>query len=301
MINVKNIKIKKILKINKTNVILLGLYNKQYLLITLFNNFSYNLNDYKNLFNKSKLHLNNKSNYFYTNKFDTNGSINVIYPISLKQIKNIGKDYYVKYNESYKTYIKLLKKYPNFFKNNWVENVLLSSSNSKYYKHLDKNIIKNIKSEQKRLIYCNKKYVPNTINKNNFLIAKNDKWKDKKVDNLMLIVWTMDKSIKCLRCLNKKHLPILKNIKKTLLLLCKKKYKLLEDDINIFFHYLPSVYQLHIHVHNKKINIGFYPGKAHLLDQVISNIENISNYYQKFDILVSISKYSKYLELVKTV
>ena len=36
MINVKNIKIKKILKINKTNVILLGLYNKQYMLITLF-------------------------------------------------------------------------------------------------------------------------------------------------------------------------------------------------------------------------------------------------------------------------
>ena len=159
MINVKNIKIKKILKINKINVILLALYKKQYMLITLFNKFSHNLDDYKNLFNESKLDLKNESKFFYTNKFDTNVRINVVYPISIKQIKNIGKNNYIKYNESYKTYKKLLKKYPNFFKNNWVENILLSSSNSKYYKHLEKNKIKYIELEKERLIYYNKKYV----------------------------------------------------------------------------------------------------------------------------------------------
>lgn len=298
MINTSKIKINKILKINKTNVILLGVYENKYMLITLFNNFSHKLDDYKNLFNKSKLHLNNKLNYFYTTKFETGGSINVTYPISLKQVQNIGKDSYVKYKESYSKYKNMLKRNPNFFKNNWVENILLSSSNSTYYKQLDKHSIKNIKSEKKRLIYCNKKYIPTAKNKNNFLIAKSDKWKDKNVQKLMLVVWTMDKSLLCLRSLTNKHLPLLKNIRKTVLSLCKQIYKIVEDDINIFLHYLPSVYQLHIHVHNKSVNIGFYPGKAHLLDQVIANIENVSNYYQKFDILVYISKYSKYLNLI---
>ena len=106
----------------------------------------------------------------------------------------------------------------------------------------------------------------------------------------------MDKSLLCLRSLTSKHLKLLEYIKKTILYICKKKYKLLENDINIFFHYLPSVYQLHIHVYNKKINIGFYPGKAHLLDQVISNIRKYSKYYQTFDLIIFIKKNSKYLE-----
>lgn len=301
MINVKNIKLKKILKRNKTNIQLLGIYDNKFMLINLSNIFSDNLNDYKDIFNKSKFHFNNGLNYIYTNKNKTNVIIEIVYPISQKQIKNLRIDNYINYNESYETYIKLLKKYPNFFNNYWVKNILLSSSNSKYYKHLEKKNIKYIELEKKRLIYYNKKYVPNAINKNNFLIAKSNKWLGKNIDNLKLIVWTMDKSLKCLRCLNKNHLDLLKNIKKTVLLLCKKKYKLYENDINIFFHYLPSVYQLHIHVHNKQVNIENIPGKAHLLDQVINNIEHFNDYYQKIDIVVNVLKNSKYLELVKTV
>ena len=296
MINTNKIKIIKILKKSNNNIILLGIYNKKYMLITLFNVFSNKLSDYTKLFNKSKLELHNKNNYFFSNKFITNGSINITYPVTLQHIKDINKDQYIKFNESYKYYKKILKYNPNFFNNNWVENILFATSNKKYYKNLQNTTIKSIKSEKKRIIYFNKSYIPNSNNTNKFIICKSTKWTDNNKNNLILLVWTMDKSLLCLRSLTSKHLKLLKYIKKTIIYICKKKYKLLENDINIFFHYLPSVYQLHIHVHNKKINIGFYPGKAHLLDQVILNISKYSKYYQTFDLTVFIKKNSEYLK-----
>ena len=296
MINYNKIKIIKILKKSQTNVILLGIYNKKYILVTLFNVFSDKLSDYNKLFNNSKLELHNKNNYFFSNKFITTGSMNIIYPVTLQYIKNINQNIYIKFNESYKYYKKKLKHNIQFFNNNWVENILLATSNTKYYKDSLDNTIKSIKSEKKRIIYFNKSYIPNSNNTNKFVICKSTKWIDNNKDNLSLLVWTMDKSLLCLRSLTSKHLKLLEYIKKTILYICKKKYKLLENDINIFFHYLPSVYQLHIHVYNKKINIGFYPGKAHLLDQVISNIRKYSKYYQTFDLIIFIKKNSKYLE-----
>ena len=296
MINTNKIKIIKILKKSNNNIILLGIYNKKYMLITLFNVFSNKLSDYTKLFNKSKLELHNKNNYFFSNKFITNGSINITYPVTLQHIKDLNKEQYIKFNESYKYYKKILKYNPNFFNNNWVENILFATSNKKYYKNLQNTTIKSIKSEKKRIIYFNKSYIPNGNNTNKFVICKSSKWTDNNKDNLSLLVWTMDKSLLCLRSLTSTHLKLLEHIKKTILYICKKKYKLLENDINIFFHYLPSVYQLHIHVYNKKINIGFYPGKAHLLNQVMSNISTYSKYYQTFDLTVFIKKNSKYLE-----
>lgn len=296
MINSNKIKIIKIFKKSQTNVILLGMYDKKYMLITLFNVFSNKLSDYTKLFSNSKLELHNKNNYFFSNKFITNGSINITYPVTLQHIKDINKDQYIKFNESYKYYKKILKYNPNFFKNNWVENILLATSNAKYYKDSLDATIQSIKSEKKRIIYFNKSYIPNGNNTNKFVICKSSKWTDNNKDNLSLLVWTMDKSLLCLRSLTSTHLKLLEHIKKTILYICKKKYKLLENDINIFFHYLPSVYQLHIHVYNKKINIGFYPGKAHLLNQVMSNISTYSKYYQTFDLTVFIKKNSKYLE-----
>jgi len=296
MINSNKIKIIKILKKSQTNAILLGIYDKKYMLITLFNVFSNKLSDYTKLFSNSKLELHNKNNYFFSNKFITNGSINIIYPATLQHIKDVNKDQYIEFNESYKYYKKILKYNPNFFKNNWVENILIATSNAKYYKDSGDATIQSIKSEKKRIIYFNKSYIPNGNNTNKFVICKSSKWTDNNKDNLSLLVWTMDKSLLCLRSLTSKHLKLLEYIKKTILYICKKKYKLLENDINIFFHYLPSVYQLHIHVYNKKINIGFYPGKAHLLNQVISNISTYSKYYQTFDLTVFIKKNSKYLE-----
>ena len=92
MINSNKIKIIKILKKSQTNVILLGMYDKKYMLITLFNVFSNKLSDYTKLFSNSKLELHNKNNYFFSNKFITNGSINIIYPVTLQHIKDINKE-----------------------------------------------------------------------------------------------------------------------------------------------------------------------------------------------------------------
>lgn len=52
--------------------------------------------------------------------------------------------------------------------------------------------------------------------------------------------------------------------------------------MRIFFHYQPSFYHLHVHfLHLKAEPLGILVGQAHLLQDVIENIELNPNYYQQ--------------------
>ena len=63
----------------------------------------------------------------------------------------------------------------------------------------------------------------------------------------------------------------------------KQKYGVESDQLRIYVHYQPSYY--HFHVHFTHLNYdapGCGIGKAHLLQDVIDNIENIDeDYYRK--------------------
>lgn len=55
------------------------------------------------------------------------------------------------------------------------------------------------------------------------------------------------------------------------------------DELRVYLHYQPSYYHLHVHfTHLKYAAPKTVIGQAHLLHDVIDNIENISpDYYQK--------------------
>lgn len=61
----------------------------------------------------------------------------------------------------------------------------------------------------------------------------------------------------------------------------EEQYNVAEDQLRIYLHYQPSYYHLHIHFTHVKFDApGTTVGKAHLLCDVIDNIEMKDDYYQ---------------------
>jgi hypothetical protein len=57
----------------------------------------------------------------------------------------------------------------------------------------------------------------------------------------------------------------------------------------MFFHYPPTFYQLHVHATNLKSQaVNALTERAHLLQNVISNLEIHSKYYSKATLLKTI-------------
>ena len=63
----------------------------------------------------------------------------------------------------------------------------------------------------------------------------------------------------------------------------ESKYKVPRTQIRAYFHYYPTYYHLHVHFNHIENDVGgISVGKAHLVSDVIENIENVdSDYYKK--------------------
>lgn len=60
------------------------------------------------------------------------------------------------------------------------------------------------------------------------------------------------------------------------------KYSISKSSLRIYVHYLPSYYHLHVHfTHISYDAPGIVAGKAHLLDDIIDNLELLANFYQQ--------------------
>ncbi|KAJ1935421.1 hypothetical protein FBU59_005391, partial [Linderina macrospora] len=118
---------------------------------------------------------------------------------------------------------------------------------------------------------------------NGFVVLPDFKWDGVALDSLYLVVIVRRRDIRSLRDLGSQHLPLLKNIRDKVEAAVEKTYGVGADQLRLYVHYQPSYYHFHVHVTN--INFegkGMLAGRAHLLDSVIDNIENIaSDYYQK--------------------
>ena len=106
------------------------------------------------------------------------------------------------------------------------------------------------------------------------------------MDALYLIVIVHRRDIKSLCDLNAAHLPLLKEIRHKVLEVIPQKYPAVgADEVRLFVHYQPTYYHFHVHVAHLRhdtIPGGTVVGRAHLLDDIIGNIETFDpNYYQK--------------------
>lgn len=117
---------------------------------------------------------------------------------------------------------------------------------------------------------------------NGFILLPDLKWDGKTSETLYLLALIHKRDIKSLRDLTDKHLPLLKNIRDKSIDAIQQKYGVKRSQLRIYLHYQPSFYHLHIHfTYLKHEAPGIFCEKSHLLDQVISNIELMPDYYQR--------------------
>ncbi|XP_067658757.1 m7GpppX diphosphatase-like [Haliotis asinina] len=114
-----------------------------------------------------------------------------------------------------------------------------------------------------------------------FVLLPDMKWDRKDIDSLYLVAIVHKQGIKSLRDLGQQHLPLLKNILEKGTIAIQEKYSVPKSQLRIYFHYQPSYYHLHVHfTHLRYEAPGFDALRAHLLEDVIDNIETCNDYYQ---------------------
>jgi len=138
---------------------------------------------------------------------------------------------------------------------------------------IDKTWIYNIidhKAESNDIIFEN----------SDIIIIPDYKW-DQNLKNLHILGIFKDKNLSCIRDLNGNMINILEDSIKNGKKIIKEKYNI--ENLIIYFHYRPSVWQLHIHFMNAESNDkkSFSLPRAHLASTVIDNLKNDTDYYCK--------------------
>ncbi|XP_043729472.1 m7GpppX diphosphatase [Cervus elaphus] len=115
-----------------------------------------------------------------------------------------------------------------------------------------------------------------------FVLIPDLKWNQQQLDDLYLIAICHRRGIKSLRDLTPEHLPLLRNILQEGQEAILRRYRVAADRLRVYLHYLPSYYHLHVHF----TALGFEaPGagveRAHLLAEVIDNLEQDPEHYQR--------------------
>nr|CAG4650994.1 EOG090X06NK [Simocephalus serrulatus] len=132
------------------------------------------------------------------------------------------------------------------------------------------------KKEADRIVYEDPD--PNT----GFILLPDLKWDCRTIANLYLTCIVYRRDIKSLRDLTAGHLPLLMNIVEKGSAVITDKYGLQKSQQRIYFHYQPSFYHLHVHFTSLQFTPpGCSVERAHLVSNVISNIELKSSYYQE--------------------
>jgi m7GpppX diphosphatase len=106
-------------------------------------------------------------------------------------------------------------------------------------------------------------------------------WANSDVEKLHVLAIVKDKNLRTIRDLNQSHIELLKKIKNIGLAIISSNYSIEIDEINIYFHYEPSTYQLHAHFTNL-LNNDFKNSVecSHHIDNVIFNLSLNSDYYK---------------------
>lgn len=115
-----------------------------------------------------------------------------------------------------------------------------------------------------------------------FVLIPDLKWNQQQLDDLYLIAICHRRGIRSLRDLTAEHLPLLRNILREGQEAILQRYQVPADRLRVYLHYLPSYYHLHVHF----TALGFEaPGsgveRAHLLADVIENLEHDPEHYQR--------------------
>ena len=103
--------------------------------------------------------------------------------------------------------------------------------------------------------------------------------------DLRYLVIFKDRNLKTIRDLRQCHLIMLQEVYDTVSAWLKSRHK---HKYYMYFHYMPSVFQLHLHVNSNVQHIDW--DCAHLMNTVTANLHKDSQYYAKALIMTKMCK-----------
>jgi len=185
----------------------------------------------------------------------------------------IGGKKYVKKNNSKKnkreTYIRprYLESYEDYIRNVLPEG--LTRNRQWIYDIFDG------KKEQDRILYQD----------DDFVLIPDIKWDGKEKWELRVVAFFKDRELHSMRDLTADNLELLEKVKDTGSKIINEKFKLDENQLKIFFHYRPTVWQLHMHFHCLFLkHTSSSIERAHSIYSVIENLKLDSDYFKKVKI-----------------
>lgn len=135
------------------------------------------------------------------------------------------------------------------------------------------------RSEMDSLVYADRD--PAT----GFYLLPDSKWDRRNLAGIYLLAIAKNPAIRSLRDLEgSKHLELLKGIRRAVFEEVPRCYPgVTGAQLRCFIHYQPTYYHFHVHVvHVDMIDgIGALVGQAHLLDEVIDNLQLVPDFYRR--------------------
>lgn len=129
------------------------------------------------------------------------------------------------------------------------------------------------------------------LNDHEFVMLPNPKWKRnvknelESVKDLLCLVLVKDRKLHSIRDLRSEHVSMLRRIRYKVAGVLKERFGVIsESDLLLYFHYRPQFYHLHIHVSHHLRNHDRDVTRAHLLDDVLQNLERDGHYYESVDL-----------------
>jgi len=222
-----------------------------------------------------------------TGTFDSLNAVNaeVTYPATNSKITNLKKS----------CPPRMLRETPEYYRQKVMPYIRqwLPANEPQKWMWIDEILNGNIAPD--RLIDVHK---PEGRPQHGFTLVKDVKWKDdKNVDDLHILGIARRKDIFCLRDLTGDDVPLLKGMYHVGTSIIRERYGIPVEDQLVFLLYYPSTYHLHVHftTWGKYEELGRL-GVAHLLVDVISNLEDIDpNYYRKVTLNVLVDKNYEFL------
>ena len=171
--------------------------------------------------------------------------------------KVLKTDLQERYLETYEDYIKNVLPKALLSNNQWLDDIIEG------------------RKEQELILYQD----------NDFILLISDKWIDNNLNHLRILSFLKNKKLRSIRDLTNKNIKLLEKVKNKSCEVINKKYNFTEDQLKIFFHYRPSVWQLHLHFVNLNYTLRSSSiEKAFEYHSVIENLKLISDYYKKISI-----------------
>ncbi|KAJ7449651.1 scavenger mRNA decapping enzyme [Mycena latifolia] len=108
-----------------------------------------------------------------------------------------------------------------------------------------------------------------------FIILPDMKWDLHTIGSLYLIAIVRDKDLRSLRDLRASNVSLLKSIRHEAFTVAQEKWGIERGGLRMYIHYQPSYYHFHVHIVNAnyEAGIGMSVGQAHLLEDVISLLD----------------------------